>query len=180
VTEALLSESPKRALKLEYQSDGKSVTILWERLHFKSILQTVFDGHGGILDQKVITPDKPLGEFVDSFAKNESFSIKKTAYKEVSLSKNCPSCGSKNLVRYAEHLSNPKDIPVMPIYLCTKCRSKSYYLTDGYLNRLVSEHPGLFSEGELSVLNENSRAFAQELKEYIVRFFAAKKVLNIK
>jgi len=178
--EALLSESPKHALKLEYQSKSGSVTILWERLWSKGALQTTFDSKGGILDQKIIALDKSLREVVGSFVEGESLSVKKTSYKEVRLSKNCPSCGSQNLIRYAEHASNPKEIPVIPKYICADCSSESYYLTDNYLKRLVDEHPYLFSEGELNSRNENNAAFTQELKEYITRVFAAKKIPTIK
>jgi len=178
--EALLSESPKHALKLEYQFEGRAITVLWERLWSKAALKTTFDSEGGILDQRIIRLDKSLEETVGSFIESETLLVKKTDYKKVKLNKNCPSCGSQSLVRYAEHVSNPEEIPTVPKYLCADCNSESYYLTDSYLNRLVDEHPHLFSEGELSNRNRNSEAFIRELKEYIIKIFAAKKVLTIK
>lgn len=99
-------------------------------------------------------------------------------YEDVRLARPCPSCGSPGLMRYSDAFS--KEAPVMPTYYCSACKKRGYYLTDEYLEFLVDNNIALFNDAELRELTQDRSAFVSELKEYIIRIFAAKHVARIR
>ena len=102
------------------------------------------------------------------------------AYEEVKLNRQCPHCGETSLVRFADSVVASKDLPVMPLYSCSVCKKRSYYLTDEYLEFLVKNNASLFEGAELAELEKDSQAFMHEIKEYIIRIFAAKHIERIR
>jgi hypothetical protein len=68
----------------------------------------------------------------------------------------------------------------MPLYSCTGCSTKSYYLTRDYLEYLVDNNNSMFEAAELSELSKDKNAFMSELEAYIIRIFASKKIMCIK
>ncbi len=99
-------------------------------------------------------------------------------FTEIKLNKQCPSCASYSLSRDIDF--DKQKVPIMPTYVCAQCQGKSYYLSDSYLNYLVSDNSELFSEKELKEMTSNKEAFLSELKEYIIRIFASKRIIRIK
>lgn len=104
---------------------------------------------------------------------------KERPYESVRLKKPCPNCNTDSLVRYVESVPKP-EMPVMPLYICSNCKKKSYYLTTAYLEHLIKNNTDLFSKAELSEFDKNSDAFIRELEGYILRIFASKKIMCIK
>jgi hypothetical protein len=104
---------------------------------------------------------------------------KKKDYTETKINKPCPKCNEYALVRHIEAFSG-NDVPIMPIYYCKKCASKSYYLTSEYLEYLLENNMKLFDEKELKDLKNDKIAFVKELNEHIIRIFASKRILSIK
>ncbi len=166
--------------KLECVTEGRKTYMTWE-LRKEAVLETVFDGDGAVLRQRY---EKLAAEDIERIINNkiaESMipKVEHAPYTGITISKPCPKCGAKALKRYAElHKENP--VPVMPLYVCSECGTKSYYLTDEYLDDLVKEHRELFTDQELKELDSNHEGFINELKEYIIRIFASKKIMCIK
>jgi len=106
--------------------------------------------------------------------------IQEKPFEEIKISKSCPHCNTNSLVRYVDAYSSRQVIPIMPIYSCKNCSKQSYYLTDSYLEYLVYSKKELFSNDEQTELRNNESAFITELKEYIIRIFASKKIMQIK
>lgn len=180
--EASISESPSHSIKLEYSQNGTQVVLLWEQIGEDYLLQTAFDENGGIIDQVLSRlSGRTLRDSVDSFVERNGIEPRESVFEEVKLKKACPKCSKMDLVRVAESTSTASAIPVMPIYICRSCGSKSYYLTDAYLAKLVVKNKELFDPAELEDLSRlGEEAFMKELREYILRVFAAKKISNIR
>jgi len=61
-----------------------------------------------------------------------------------------------------------------------ECKAKSYYLTDEYLEFLVDSNYNMFSDDEQREIERDKNAFLKELRAYIIRIFASKKIQSIK
>ena len=101
-------------------------------------------------------------------------------YKDIKFDRECPKCGKKELRRYVDEFRSSGAPPVMPMYICMGCKAQSYYLTDAYLEYLVENNKGLFTEQELKELSSDKKAFMEELKGYIIRILSSKKITSIK
>ncbi|MDE1868785.1 MAG: hypothetical protein KGH60_02355 [Candidatus Micrarchaeota archaeon] len=178
--EAYISKG-KSAVKLEYHENGAKITKLWEQ-RGDHTLETTFNGDGAILVQELTKLDhKDVLQRVDIILKNAGIiSAKEVQYEDVKLNKQCPKCSASGLSRHVEAFSTRQEIPVMPLYHCKGCGSQSYYLTDSYLEHLVVNNKGMFDVKELSELDANKQAFMDELKAYIIRIFASKRIMCIK
>lgn len=169
------------ATKLEYQQNGAKLTRLWEPKG-EHTLETTFNEEGAILKQemkKLAEPD--VNEQISLILKNAGVvAIKEQPYQEIKLNKKCPKCSNTGLSRHADAFSTKQEIPIMPLYHCKSCGSQSYYLTDSYLEQLVLNNKDMFEGKELSELDANKQAFMDELKAYIIRIFASKKIMCIK
>ncbi|BCS90726.1 MAG: hypothetical protein ARM1_0183 [Candidatus Micrarchaeota archaeon] len=166
----------------KYRIDIKDKRFLVESIKDKALLLTVFNELGEIEDQLLFNPKEFNPELIIvEIMKGYSIdSFEYTEYTEIKLiDKSCPVCGSSDLIRISE-ISDYDKIPIMPLYACSSCNSRLYYLTDSYLIKLVERNNGLFTENEINEYRENREAFLNELKEYISRFFASKKVYRIK
>jgi predicted RNA-binding Zn-ribbon protein involved in translation (DUF1610 family) len=119
------------------------------------------------------------GEISSILSYIPSKNIEHRDFNEPELSKQCPYCGSNKLVRYTK-ANKHAAIPVMPLYICEECRAKSYYLTDEYLEYLVDSNRDMFSQEEQAEIVKDKIAFLKELRAYIIRIFASKKIQSIK
>ncbi|MGI0134369.1 MAG: hypothetical protein ACREBW_05375 [Candidatus Micrarchaeaceae archaeon] len=169
------------ATKLEYHENGSRVTKLWERKGDR-VLESTFNDEGAILLQELKEINEAgVNERVQSILNSAGvISAREKPYEEIRLSRQCPKCSNIGLTRHVDAFSASQEIPVMPLYHCRSCSSKSYYLTDSYLEHLVLNNKGMFDVKELSELDVNKQAFMEELKAYIIRIFASKRIMCIK
>ncbi|MDE1811140.1 MAG: hypothetical protein KGH66_03800, partial [Candidatus Micrarchaeota archaeon] len=70
-----VSKGEKGEVKLEYDLSGKKVYKLWEKMS-GSILETTFDHEGGVLDQRMLNPDRSTEELLSNVAKSHSLELK--------------------------------------------------------------------------------------------------------
>lgn len=168
-------------LRLEYNKEDEKRIVLWEPKG-SGVIETVFDSDGAVLRQMLFKKHQDGLEYhVKNFMSLEGVSGKPEKVSEsVRLNRGCPSCGSYSLARVVDQLTDPALAPIMPIYVCGGCKAKSYYLTDKYLEHLVGNNKELFDEKELKEMQANKAAFMNELKEYIIRIFASKRIIRIK
>lgn len=183
--EGELSRNPDGRVQLQYTHSSGRRTVVWEPIK-EGVAETIFDDQGAVLRQSLVPGttdiDKRLALQMRELLKEANVDkVRESAeYNEIKLKKNCPACGTDTLSQYREKVGGMETIPIVPTYLCGKCNGRSYYLTDQYLDQLVSTNKELFSEQELSELRSNKEAFMSELKEYIIRIFASKKIIRIK
>ncbi len=178
--EATLSRNGAGKVKLEYAHDGQKRTVLWEPLGSGTV-ETIFDGEGAIALQRIFSDKIDKEAQVARFIKAEKIAgVRQGDYSEIRFNKKCPTCGADSLQRLAETISDSSKMPVMPIYVCGSCKGKSYYLTDSYLEHLISNNVDLFEENERKALDSDKGAFVKEIKEYIIRIFASKRIMCIK
>ncbi len=177
--DVMFSRGPNGEAKFEYMAGGESRTLLIEPLN-EGVLKTLYDREGGVLKQIAVGGDDDLmvNEIYEVI--KDSRSVRKVPYNEVMLNKLCPHCGVGQLRRVREPAGDIKGVPVVPTYVCTSCGGKSYHLTDAHLRSMVNENRSLFTDEELNALNANEEEFLKELKEYIIRIFASKKIIAIK
>ena len=138
------------------------------------VLKTVFDSDGAILSRKPLPPETDILKESDDIASNFGDFVTRTEYSDVKLERSCPSCSAFSL----QEQDGP--VPIVPVYVCRSCGSKSFLLTDEYLSQLVGENLTAFNDGERSELSKDPSAFSAELKEYIIRIFASKRIIAIK
>ncbi|MCL5099600.1 MAG: hypothetical protein M1158_00540 [Candidatus Marsarchaeota archaeon] len=178
--QAAISESPRHSIRLDYGEHART-TMLWEPINKDYALETTFDAQGAILNQKLVRLNgHTIRDMVSDFIESSGIESRESVYEEVRLGARCPKCGSPELRRSAQSASSPDNVPVMPMYVCQACGAKSYYLTDSYLKELVRHNKALFEPKELEELDGNEERFIKEIREYISRMFASKKILSIK
>ncbi len=177
-----ISISNDSKIKLEYEEGEKSRIVLWEPFR-GGLVETVHDQQGAVLKQKMFKNEKKniLNDRIVSVVKEAA--ITKTTeceYSEIKLDKKCPTCGNPSLKRVSNLAQDKPDVPVLPTYECAGCKAKGYYLTDEYLEQLITEQAALFSPQEKSEMEANRDAFKAKLNEYIIRIFASKRIIQIK
>jgi predicted RNA-binding Zn-ribbon protein involved in translation (DUF1610 family) len=180
-TTCRIARSPDGKVKLHHDDSKGGRIILWEPIG-ETVVETIFDTEGGILVQSLLKMEGTrIHERTSTYMKNAGLGeAREVEFTDVKLNKRCPNCGKDTLSRRASTVRDFKDIPIMPIYDCTSCRWRSYYLTDTYLTYLVHNNKELFDHEESSELEKDERQFLGELKEYIIRIFASKRILCIK
>ena len=176
---AVLSKSGKGKVRLDYIENGRERTVLWEPVR-DGMIETVFD-EDGVVARALFHKSKDSAErFADTFMREKGIGVEKGVYSEVKIKKSCPGCGESALIRIAESAEDSKKVPITPLYKCSKCNNQSYYLSDEYLDYLVTSNRALFDEKELKELDSNKEKFMTELKEYIIRIFASQKIMRIR
>ncbi len=179
-----LSRGKDGAVRIDYSQSSGTRVAMWEPIS-NGVMHTIFNGEGAIVRRdffeclnSISVIDKCVSDFVDS----ERIAIEgHDDMHEVALSKNCPSCNETGLLLEVERKEGKiTNIPVMPVYKCNKCGKRSYYLTDEYLDHLVSGNIDLFKGPEQRQMQADKEAFRKELKEYIIRIFASKRIVCIR
>jgi uncharacterized protein YbbK (DUF523 family) len=172
-------------VQLEFSKGKEKRTALWERLG-GAVLESVFNEEGAVLRQE-LHPDAPAGgmsrtsELLDGFARREGVEVVgEKGFERVTLKKPCPKCGKQDLNRERPSAGGIRGIRVIPVYVCGGCGSKGYHLTDEYLDFMIENNKGLFDGKEMAEMSRDRGAFASELKEYVIRIFASKRISNIK
>jgi len=175
--EAMLSRGPNGEARFDYSINGSRNTLLIERVG-EGVLETLFDENGATLKQVLLKGGSEVINAEVNEMANRIKGLKETEYEEVVPKMDCPHCGSRTLKRYINIEDN--SVPIIPTYICTSCGGRSYHLTDQYLKDLVYENKEVFSDDEKKDLESNEQAFFKELKEYIIRIFASKKIIAIR
>lgn len=175
-----LSRSMHGKARIEYSDKGGKAVVIFEPVG-NYVLESRFDDHGFITDQKLLKNGQSVDQVIKGFVGGIGASeIIDEEYRDVTLQKECPKCGGSPLTRYMDTVLYPKEAPVMPFYICGKCKEKSYYLTDAYLRNLVTSNKELFDDAELSQMQKDEAAFMKELRAYIIRIFASQRIMYIK
>ena len=179
-----ITRNGKGKIRLDYSEGESRRAVLWEPMD-GGVVETVFDGDGIVIRQ-ILMPQKNredtdfhLIRFINSNGIKDARESNETLT-EITLKKQCPGCGNPELKRFTENLTDPKKAPVMPIYVCTSCKAHGYHLSDRYLEYLVDVNNSLFSEKERAEFAKNRSAALSELREYIIRIFASKKIARIR
>ncbi len=160
-----------------YSADGVSCVCIAEPVK-DGVLVTRFGEGGEVLDQSASASDDVMCAL--SAYLGSSFAARITdvaSYSAVAVRPRCGGCGGK-VVRELD-LKKPEEIaevPVLPVFACTKCGKRLYQIGRRYLTHLVERNKSLFDEAELKELDRNGDAFINTLRENIVRVFAAKKM----
>ena len=91
-------------------------------------------------------------------------------------------CGESRIERELDQrdTANMTNIPVVPIFICKKCGSRFYSMSDEYLRRLVSRKESLFGADEIAEREKGEAEFVGTLQSYIIRIFASKKIQRLK
>jgi hypothetical protein len=97
-------------------------------------------------------------------------------FMKIKLNRKCPKCGNIGMQRAADSVGPEFRAMVMPIYTCSSCSTKGYHLTEPYLKFLLEKQKELLSEKEKEEMMANEAAFIKEIKAYIIRIFASKKI----
>ena len=164
----------KDAARLDYSGISGSSSCTIER-YGGGTLRTYFDKEGAILHREPVDPKKGIEEIAMETARLLGTPVKGGEYSPVKLSKPCPTCAASTLIEHRD-----SSVPIMPIYVCTSCGAKAFMLTDEYLSQLVRENLRAFSDAERKELETDPGKFSDELREYIIRIFASKRIIGIK
>jgi hypothetical protein len=177
----LVSKDGNGRMRLEYVAQGRQKIVLWETKNYGTI-ETEFNSEGHILLQRVVDIQAvPLSERVIELLRQANISDTRQAqFSDVKINKACPKCSQYVLTRYVEAFASKKEVPVMPLYYCPNCTTKSYHLTNEYLEYLIETNKLMFSQEEVLELGKDKSRFVTELQAYIIRIFASKKIMCIK
>jgi transposase-like protein len=181
---AVVYRAPNGSVRIDYAKGDAQKIAFWEPLA-GGIVRTIFNSEGGITRREFFRSNyemKEIIEHVNQFVEQEAIAELSVSpeFEPVKIKKKCPSCSSESLVIDLEAQDDKVNVPIMPLYRCDKCSGRSYYLTDEYLEYLVSNNISRFSKQEVTELSANSDAFKKELKEYIIRIFASKRIMCIR
>lgn len=181
----VVSRHASGKVSLGYTTDGRKATVVWEPVS-GGFIETVFDSDGGISTREMYREEADVTGRISARVASASVNagIEETIegdFSDVKLEKGCPSCGKQALSLWRGSDGEKSGaIPVMPIYECTGCWGRGYYLTDAYLNHLVSTCREMFSAAEQHEMGADRAAFTSELRGYIIRIFASKRIIEIK
>ncbi len=174
-----LSKSKSGKLKLDYFDGANRTVVTWEPVK-GGIIETFYDDIGAVTRQSLLEHEHAI-DAASLFMKEKAITAEEDSnYTDVQLKKPCPQCGKELLKRVAGEAALPHQAPIMPIYVCKGCATKSYYLSDDYLEYLISNNNDKFSEQEKKEMADNRVTFRNELKEYIIRIFASKHFMRIR
>ncbi len=177
--------SADKRLKTEpYSTNGGKSFSLAEHTGNGTLI-TEFKPNGEVLNQVYVEKKdaaNALSEYLADFAEIQ---ISDTgAYERVKVDATCTKCGESRIERELDQhsVSGMLNIPVVPIFICKKCGTKFYSMSDEYLKHLVSRKEALFSADEIAEKSKGDGEFVGMLQSYIIRIFASKKIhkLNIK
>ncbi|HUC38660.1 MAG TPA: hypothetical protein VL944_00840 [Candidatus Acidoferrum sp.] len=171
--------------RLSRSNNGKvkivqeGTTVIFEVVK-QGVMQSSFDSTGGITDQVLLKgsdAEKYANDFISKASKEEPIL---EDYSAIVLQKDCPKCGTAPLTRYMDTMAQVSEAPVMPFYVCTKCKTKCYHLTDEYLKNLVTSNRQLFEDSQIAEFGSDEKKFMAELRAYIIRIFASQRIMHTK
>lgn len=159
--------------RVDYSDGNSALTETFEEIG-NSVLVTSFNSDGRVLDRRLSKGGKGAEaralEFAGSMGR-----VERCEYSEVLIGKACPKCGGRLEMHVGE-----ADVPIMPLYDCRGCGSRSFDLTDEYLQKLVSGNRVLFENSELDALGKSPEGFRNELMDYIIKIYASKHISKIR
>jgi hypothetical protein len=175
---AEMARNAKGDTRIDYLIGGAKRIRVWEPIGV-GVLETTFRHDGAVLLQRYVDKGELDGRIKDTLAEAGSRETREVAYREISIDKACPWCGKHKLVRFVQAYRSKAEVPVVPLYHCTECRGRSYYLTDDYLIHLISSKPELFENEERQKFVRDREAFVAEIRGNIISIFASKKLKRI-
>lgn len=176
--QAVVSKGDNGKVRVDYQSEGTNNTVLFEPVG-ENTLESRFGSLGGITGQRLIKGND-TASIANDFVAGIGGEAVRGEYSDIVLEKACPKCGGGTLQRSIDTMFQMKEVPVMPLYTCSKCGARSYYLTDEYLRNLIAENSALFEDTELEEKRKDEGSFMSELRAYIIRIFASQRIMEIK
>jgi hypothetical protein len=170
--------SPDGRLRTEKYGDGGGSFCVAEKLASGTLI-TEFKANGEVLNQaysKVKEGEGALSEYLGPIASIELVEV--PAYELVVVAASCTKCGTETIARDLDRQDTRKvyKVPVIPLFVCSTCKTRFYSLTDAYLKRLIEGNVSLFEKGEIEQRDKNEMEFVHELHEYIIRIFASKRI----
>ncbi len=159
--------------RLDYKDEKGNDAIRTYEESNGHVVYVQYEKDGSVVDQGFT--ERPLDDSVKEFLLSlQDYKEIAADYKEVTLQRKCPKCNSGSLTRIREG-----SFSIVPMYICNACKTKSYHLSNAYLKKLVYEHMSLFESNEKEELVQDEEKFMAELKDYILKIYAAKKIMKI-
>ncbi|MGA3021003.1 MAG: hypothetical protein ABSD68_03585 [Candidatus Micrarchaeales archaeon] len=151
-------------------------------LTYSGILITEFKKNGEIVNQiydRDNDLDNALTKHLGTFGKLEFLDV--DAYERVKVNVACAKCGTESIERELDRadIGLVSNVPVVPIFVCRKCGSKFYSMSDAYLKHLVEKNVMLFETNEVELKKKDDAKFMNTLQEYIIRIFASKRIQKL-
>ena len=146
------------------------------------ILITEFKKNGEVVNQvynKGSETEKVLAKYLDALGELELLNA--DAYERVKVEATCTKCGTETIERELDRadIRQVSSVPVVPMFVCRKCGSKFYSMSDAYLKRLVDNNAMLFETNEIELNKNDEVKFVHTLQEYIIRIFASKRIQKL-
>ena len=177
---SLVVSRKENAVRMDAENgEGKATTLL-ENLGGGLVLASVFDHEGNLLSRKVVNTGSEGTAAIERQVSTGFETITQGNYRDIVLEKDCPKCGNKGMARSTDISNSIADVPVMPLVICQSCGTKGYTLSDSYLREMVMANKELFSSKEQEELERDAAGFMAELREYIIRIFASKRIFYIR
>jgi len=143
-------------------------------------LVTEFKENGEVVNQ-VYADNKDSLKALANYLGGEVSATNNGEYAHVKVAASCSKCGTESIERELDQKENKTiaSIPVVPLFICKKCKSKYYSLSDAYLQNLIVRRESLFEAAELKEKNADENKFVSTLQEYVIRIFASKKIQRL-
>ncbi len=170
-----------RVMSQSYDAGGESAFCLAEQAAM-GVLITEFNSDSEVNNQ-VATQGNDCVQELSKYTGIDEFGIKNAGrYTGIRIEAQCSKCGNTGLLRELDRHAPSKitDVPVIPIFLCSKCGVRHYSLTDRYLGHLVSAGTDLFNDDELAEIGKDAHDAVKALQEHVIRIFASKKIYRIR
>lgn len=164
-----------------YKRDGGERFCVSEET-LSGTLVTEFKNNGEVVNQ-VYADKKGPEKVLAAYLGTQKLSIKETdAYEHVKVRANCTRCGNESIERAMDQQESGKisEVPVVPLFVCKRCKTRFYSMSDEYLKHLVSRKESLFEADEVAEQNRDESRFVHTLQEYIIRIFASKKIERLR
>jgi hypothetical protein len=143
-------------------------------------LVTEFKTTGEVVNQTYIKAEDTKSAILEYLGGQVAVEFSEVeAYTPVKVDAKCSKCGADNTIDRAldrQNLSGTTKVPIVPMFVCRKCGTQFYSMTDSYLKRLIENNVSLFEKEEIEQKEVDEAAFVNELQEYIIRIFASKKI----
>ncbi len=175
-------ESKDRRVRTETyaKTDGTGALFSVAEPTKLGVLLTEFSQYGEVVRQEYRQSGEAARE-LSNFVNSELEISQIDEYKPVNVAAKCPKCGGE-IVRELD-TKKPEQIdkvPVVPLYICSKCGAKYYSMSDEFLSSIVHSRQDLFEPKDLEEMRADEKAFIKLLQENIIRIFASKRIFRLK